>query len=148
MKILQVIAEAPPIKSGVAKVAAELAGGFEARGHHVDTLSSSDIPRRSFGEFRFSAFIFHWFKWWPRLKDYDLINVHAPAPTFTDLFLMLASGFAGVMLSPLHLCFLLTNEYFDVSMGSVYKHLWWPCVSLIGASIIYFGILYWLSPWM
>ncbi len=93
MKILQVIAEAPPIKSGVAKVAAELTAGFEARGHHVDTLSSVDIPRRSFGEFRFSAFIFHWLKWRRRLKNYDLINIHAPAPTFTDLFLLLAGGF-------------------------------------------------------
>ena len=92
MKILQVIAEAPPIKSGVAKVAAELTAGFEARGHHVDTLSSSDIPRRSFGEFRFSAFIFYWLAWQRRLKNYDLINVHAPAPTFTDLFLLLAGG--------------------------------------------------------
>ncbi len=64
------------------------------------------------------------------------------------VMLMLASGFAGVMLSPLHLCFLLSNEYFDVSMGAVYKHLWRPCVSLIGAGIIYFAILHWLFPWM
>jgi integral membrane protein (TIGR00529 family) len=64
------------------------------------------------------------------------------------VMLILAGGFTGVMLSPLHLCFLLSNEHFGVSMGSVYKHLWWPCVSLIGASIIYFGILHWLSPWM
>ncbi len=64
------------------------------------------------------------------------------------VMLILAGGFTGVMLSPLHLCFLLSNEHFGVSMGSVYKHLWWPCASLIGASIIYFGILHWLSPWM
>ncbi len=64
------------------------------------------------------------------------------------VMLILAGGFTGVMLSPLHLCFLLSNEHFGVSMGSVYKHLWGPCVSLIGASIIYFGILRWLSPWM
>ena len=64
------------------------------------------------------------------------------------VMLMLASGFTGMMLSPLHLCFLLSNEYFDVSIGSVYKHLWWPCVLLIAASIIYFGVLHWLRPWM
>jgi hypothetical protein len=62
--------------------------------------------------------------------------------------LILAGGFTGVMLSPLHLCFLLSNEHFGVSIGSVYKHLWWPCASLIGASIIYFVILHWLGPWM
>jgi integral membrane protein (TIGR00529 family) len=63
------------------------------------------------------------------------------------VMLILACGFSGVMLSPLHLCFLLSNEHFAVSMGSVYKHLWWPCVSLIVASMIYFAILHWLSPW-
>jgi hypothetical protein len=64
------------------------------------------------------------------------------------VMLILACGFTGVMISPLHLCFLLSNEHFGVSMGSVYKHLWWPCASLIAASIIYFAILHWLSPWM
>jgi integral membrane protein (TIGR00529 family) len=64
------------------------------------------------------------------------------------VMLILAGGFTGVMLSPLHLCFLLSNEHFGVSIGSVYKHLWWPCASLIGASIIYFVILHWLGPWM
>jgi integral membrane protein (TIGR00529 family) len=64
------------------------------------------------------------------------------------VMLVLASGFAGVMMSPLHLCFLLSNEHFGVTMGSVYKHLWWPCVSLIAASIIYFLVLHWLSPWI
>ena len=67
-------------------------------------------------------------------------------PAYT--MLMLVSGFAGVMLSPLHLCFLLTNEYFAVSIGSVYRHLWLPCVSLIGAGTAYFWILHGLWRWM
>jgi len=64
------------------------------------------------------------------------------------VMLILAGGFTGILLSPLHLCFLLSNEHFGVSMGSVYKHLWWPCVLQIAASIIYFGVLRWLRPWM
>ena len=64
------------------------------------------------------------------------------------VMLILASGFTGILLSPLHLCFLLSNEHFDVSIGSVYKYLWWPCVLQIIASIIYFGFLHWLRPWM
>jgi integral membrane protein (TIGR00529 family) len=64
------------------------------------------------------------------------------------VMLILSCGFTGVMISPLHLCFLLSNEHFGVSMGAVYKHLWRPCVSLIGASIIYFVILHWLGPWV
>jgi integral membrane protein (TIGR00529 family) len=64
------------------------------------------------------------------------------------VMLILTGGFTGILLSPLHLCFLLSNEHFGVSMGSVYKYLWWPCAVQIAASIIYFGALYWLHPWM
>jgi integral membrane protein (TIGR00529 family) len=64
------------------------------------------------------------------------------------VMLILAGGFTGILLSPLHLCFLLSNEHFDVSMGSVYKYLWWPCVLQLAASMIYFGALHWLHPWM
>ncbi len=63
------------------------------------------------------------------------------------VMLILAGGFTGILLSPLHLCFLLSNEHFDASMGSVYKYLWWPCALQIAASFIYFGVLYWLRPW-
>lgn len=60
------------------------------------------------------------------------------------IMLILVSGFTGVMLSPMHLCFLLSNEYFGVSLGSVYRHLWQPCASLIAAGLLYFWILHWL----
>ena len=67
-------------------------------------------------------------------------------PPYT--MLMIASGFAGVMLSPLHLCLLLSNEYFAVSIGSVYRYLWLPCFALIGAATAYFWVLHWLWRWM
>ncbi|MBU1023671.1 DUF401 family protein [bacterium] len=41
-----------------------------------------------------------------------------------------ATGFIGVMLTPVHLCFSLTREYFDVEWGDVYK-LILPCAILI-----------------
>ena len=62
--------------------------------------------------------------------------------------LIIVSGYAGVMLSPLHLCFLLSNEYFAVSLGSVYRYLWLPCICLIGAGTAYFWILHWLWLWI
>lgn len=92
-RILMVVSEAPPIQSGVGKVIGELKEGLERKGHRVDVLSSLDIPRYSFGEFRLSTFIFHWAKLRRTLNQYDLINVHAPAPTFSDLFLLFASRF-------------------------------------------------------
>ncbi len=93
MKILLVISEAPPIRSGIARVAGELQAGLEARGHQVDILSTLDIPRYHFGELRLSSFIFHWSKVRQKLADYDMINVHVPVPTFADLFLLLATQF-------------------------------------------------------
>jgi integral membrane protein (TIGR00529 family) len=62
--------------------------------------------------------------------------------------LILVSGFVGVMLSPLHLCLLLSNEYFAVSIGSVYRQLWLPCLALIAAGAAYFWMLHWLWRWM
>jgi len=64
------------------------------------------------------------------------------------VMLILVSGFTGVMLSPMHLCFLLSNEYFGVTLGSVYRYLWRPCVSLVAAGMVYFWILHWLSRWI
>ncbi|MEM7029663.1 MAG: glycosyltransferase [Chloroflexota bacterium] len=93
LRVLQVISEAPPIQSGVAKVALELQNGLAGRNYQVDILSSVDIPRHNFGEFRLSTFIFHWRRLRKQMLTYDLINIHAPAPTFTDLYLVLASRF-------------------------------------------------------
>ena len=64
------------------------------------------------------------------------------------VMLILVSGFTGVMLSPMHLCFQLSNEYFGVRPGSVYRQLWLPCFSLIAAGLVYFGILHWLWQWI
>jgi len=64
------------------------------------------------------------------------------------VMLILVSGFTGVMLSPMHLCFLLSNEYFGVTLGSVYRYLWKPCFSLVAAGMVYFWILHALWGWM
>ena len=55
-------------------------------------------------------------------------------------YLMLATvgGFIGVLLSPLHLCLLLSNEYFDTTLTAVYRHLRLPCLALLISGILYF----------
>ncbi|MFZ7127090.1 MAG: DUF401 family protein [Desulfobacterales bacterium] len=65
---------------------------------------------------------------------------------FLVLYLMLAlvSGFTGVLLSPLHLCMLLSNSYFKASSSDVYKLLWLPCGVLISSGCIYFLALKWI----
>jgi integral membrane protein (TIGR00529 family) len=64
------------------------------------------------------------------------------------VMLALVSGFAGVLLSPVHLCLLLSNEYFHTSQMSVYKLLWIPCTGLILAGVGYFWILHYVSAWI
>ena len=60
------------------------------------------------------------------------------------VMLVLACGYTGVLLSPLHLCLLISSEYFSAPMGSLYRLLWLPCLFLIGSSILYFWILLWI----
>jgi integral membrane protein (TIGR00529 family) len=57
------------------------------------------------------------------------------------LMLAMAGGFIGVLLSPLHLCLLLSNEYFGTGLRPVYRHMWFPCLILLVCGIIYFLIL-------
>jgi integral membrane protein (TIGR00529 family) len=57
------------------------------------------------------------------------------------MMLSLASGFMGVLLSPLHLCLLLSNEYFETSLVPVYRHMRVPLAVLLTATICYFSIL-------
>ncbi len=49
-------------------------------------------------------------------------------------------GFCGVLLSPLHLCLVLTNEYFGSSLMRVYRYLL-PPVLLIAGTAIAFALL-------
>jgi hypothetical protein len=60
------------------------------------------------------------------------INLHPMAA----LVLAFSMGYAGMMLSPVHLCFLLTVEYFSASLIKVYKYIL-PCVM----SVMAFGVI-------
>jgi integral membrane protein (TIGR00529 family) len=74
-----------------------------------------------------------------------LISTFGETP-FMLAYIMLAitSGFIGVLLSPLHLCLLLSNQYFGTTLNAVYRHLWLPCFCLLISGIIYFGVLRWI----
>ena len=54
------------------------------------------------------------------------------------LMLALVSGFAGVLISPLHLCLLLSNQYFKTTLIPVYRLMRFPILTLIGSGILYF----------
>jgi len=60
------------------------------------------------------------------------------------VMLALVSGLAGVLLSPLHLCLLLSNQYFEAPFGRVYRYLLPPCVFLFVTGCVYFFFVRWM----
>jgi hypothetical protein len=73
---------------------------------------------------------------------FSLIGATGGNPSILPiLVLAYASGFAGVMATPLHLCLILSNEYFKVPLGRVYRYLA-PSVGLMLVGILlYFWVL-------
>jgi hypothetical protein len=61
--------------------------------------------------------------------------------TLPLVILAFVSGFAGVALSPLHLCLILSNEYFGASWPSIYRRLWLPTTIILVGGICYFLLL-------
>jgi len=57
-----------------------------------------------------------------------------------SLYLMLAyaSGYCGVLLSPLHLCLVLTKDYFKAELKSVYRILYGPVGVVWGSALLLF----------
>ncbi len=52
-----------------------------------------------------------------------------------------ASGYAGVLLSPVHLCLVLTREYFKAAMSGVYKKIIKVCILIILVAVAEYSIL-------
>ena len=86
-RVLVVASEAPPIVSGVSRTVDRLTSGMRLAGMDVDVISSNDIPRWTFGEARISAFPAHWRGLAQKFDQYDVVNLHGPAPTISDVFL-------------------------------------------------------------
>jgi len=58
------------------------------------------------------------------------------------LLLAYTSGEVGLLLSPVHLCFILSTEYFKANLAKVYKHILPPLLAIeaIAVFIYYIGI--------
>lgn len=89
MRILTVVTEAPPVRSGIAEVAHRVTAGLRSVGHDVDLFTTEDVGRRQFGEIRLTGLARHWRRLRANLAGYDVVNLHGPAPTFSDAFLAL-----------------------------------------------------------
>jgi glycosyltransferase involved in cell wall biosynthesis len=89
MRILMIISEMPPMKTGMARAGEQLLEGLRARGHEVDVVSTDQIPRLVRGEARLTSMLWKWPSLFGRLGDYDVIHLHGPIPTLSDIFLSL-----------------------------------------------------------
>jgi len=61
-------------------------------------------------------------------------NIHAISFAF-------ASGYVGVLLSPVHLCLILTREYFGAAMGGIYKKTFRAGMLIMLAALIEYFLL-------
>jgi len=69
-----------------------------------------------------------------------------PHPTFNTACavtsLAFGSGYIGIMLSPVHLCYLMSNDYFKARLFPTYRYLLGPCAVIAGAMIIFCSIYF------
>ncbi|HLE75099.1 MAG TPA: glycosyltransferase family 4 protein [Candidatus Bathyarchaeia archaeon] len=107
LRILQLISEKPPVKSGFARVIGRLAEELEKLGHEVDMLSAYDCHFKSVGEIKLVLSMENISK--RMMGDYDIINVHGHTPTFSDRLLLKPKLFGKKVVYTLH-C--LVNYYF------------------------------------
>jgi hypothetical protein len=55
---------------------------------------------------------------------------------FGNVMLLYGSGFVGVMLSPVHLCLVLSREYFKAEWGKTYRIILWPSILVIATAVL------------
>ena len=66
-----------------------------------------------------------------------LIPLFQNDPDFLNyMMLAFASGIAGDLLSPFHLCLVLTKDFFKADLKRVYRLLWVPVASLVGIALL------------
>ncbi len=58
-----------------------------------------------------------------------------------EMTLAFAAGFIGVLLSPVHLCLVLTREYFKADMWEIYKKIIPGCLIVLTAALILYHLL-------
>jgi len=89
MKILHIISEKPPVKSGFSRTVGKLKEELIKLGHEVDVLSIQDCIAKTFGEMKIvlrSGNVKRILK----NGDYNIVNIHGHTPTFSERFLVIS----------------------------------------------------------
>jgi glycosyltransferase involved in cell wall biosynthesis len=121
MRILIIASEYPPVASGVARSVDRLAQGLRGYGHEIDVLSSADAPYFVSGEVRLSGLSGRLLRLGPDIaRHYDLVNVHGPVPTISDLSLALLRRLRGPRVLYTHHSTLEFDRGVLAGLGSAY----------------------------
>lgn len=115
MKVLHLISEKPPVKSGFARAVGRLAEELEKKGHEVDVLSAYDCDLRALGEIKIvlgTGKVNRYID-----SAYDIVNIHGHTPTFSDRLLFRSKLSRKKVVYTLH-C--LVNYYFK-PLGMLYN---------------------------
>ncbi|TKV61797.1 glycosyltransferase [Nakamurella flava] len=91
LRILIVTSEAPPVVSGISRTIEHLQKGLTDLGHHVDIVSRADYPAFIRQEVRLSSIGLFWPTLRRRFAAYDVINLHGPVPTMSEVVFLLRS---------------------------------------------------------
>ena len=124
VRVLFVASEAPPVQSGLAHVVGMARDSLAAAGHDVGTISGAELHRLTVGEFRFNGLALSWPQIARELPLWDVVNVHGPAPTMSDVFLGL-SGLTQRAFRPA----IVYTHHFDIDLPGLapvcdaYNHL-------------------------
>jgi hypothetical protein len=66
-----------------------------------------------------------------------LIPLFQNDPHFLNyMVLAFASGISGDLLSPFHLCLILTKDYFRADLKGVYRFIWGPAASIVVVALL------------
>jgi hypothetical protein len=66
----------------------------------------------------------------------------SPLDYLVHASLAYVSGYVGMMLSPVHICLLVTKDYFNASLPASYRHIYKPAVAVIAVWMLFLGLLH------
>jgi len=72
---------------------------------------------------------------------FPLLAALAGGDTAWAASLAFAAGFAGVLLSPVHVCLVLTREYFAADLGGIYRKMLVPAAMVLAAALVEYSVL-------
>ena len=68
----------------------------------------------------------------------------SPLDFLVHASLAYVSGYVGMMLSPVHICLLVTKDYFKASLAASYRHIFKPAAAIMVAWVMVLGLLHYL----